>query len=214
MSETTLRLAWEGLVRPYNVDAVAADDVFHNLVHRYSHASRHYHNLAHVASLLAVIDGWPEPLTDPAAVRFAVWFHDAVYDTTRSDNEDRSADLAAELLPRLNVPAQTVRTVVELIRLTKSHDGPSTGDAAVFLDADLAILGAAEEEYDRYAAAIRREYGWVPDDRYREGRAAVLERFLARERIYCTQRAHQALEGRARANLTREIASLRAALSP
>jgi predicted metal-dependent HD superfamily phosphohydrolase len=211
MSDDALRLAWDDLVRPYSADPTVAEDAFRDLVRRYSHVSRHYHNLAHVAALLATIDGGPEPLTDAAAVRFAVWFHDAVYDTTRADNEERSADLAADVLPRLNVPAETVRTVGELIHMTKLHEGPATGDAAVFLDADLAVLGAPEEEYDRYAAAIRREYGWVPDDRYREGRADVLERFLAHERIYRTQSAQESLEQRARTNLSREIGMLRGA---
>lgn len=197
------------MLRPHDADPAVAEDAFRDLVRRYSEESRQYHNLSHIAAMLGTLDAWAEPLADAAAVRFAVWFHDAVYDTTRSDNEERSAELAAEMLPRLNVPAETVRTVGELIRLTKSHDGTVSGDAAVFLDADLAILGTPEDVYDRYAAAIRREYGWVPDDRYREGRVGVLGHFLDRERIYRTQRVHDTLERQARVNLAREIAALR-----
>ncbi|MGZ7283798.1 HD domain-containing protein, partial [Streptococcus pyogenes] len=61
---------------------------------------------------------------------------------------------------------------------------PTLRDTQVLLDADLAILGASEERYKRYAADIRKEYAWVPEADYRKGRAAVLERFLAAPRLY------------------------------
>jgi predicted metal-dependent HD superfamily phosphohydrolase len=38
--------------------------------------------------------------------------------------------------------------------------GDVDADAAVLLDADLAILSADEKRYARYAADIRREYAW------------------------------------------------------
>jgi predicted metal-dependent HD superfamily phosphohydrolase len=62
--------------------------------------------------------------------------------------------------------------------------------------------------YDAYAEAIRREYDWVPEEAYRTGRAAVLERFLTRPRLYHTA-AMTTHEPAARANLRREIERLR-----
>jgi predicted metal-dependent HD superfamily phosphohydrolase len=78
----------------------------------------------------------------------------------------------------------------------------------MLLDADLAVLGADEAAYDRYAAAIRREYAWVPEDRYRAGRARVLEDFLGRPQVYHTAAMRSRAEDRARANLRREVAAL------
>ena len=71
----------------------------------------------------------------------------------------------------------------------------------VLLDADLAILGASEDRYARYARDIRAEYAWVPDADYRAGRSRVLQHFLALPRIYFTDVMFEEGEQRARANL-------------
>ena len=92
---------------------------------------------------------------------------------------------------------------------------PAAGrDTGVLLDADLAILGAAPQRYARYAADIRREYAWVRDAEYRAGRAAVLEQFLARPRIYHAQMMYDEGEQRARENLRAELAALRSGGEP
>jgi len=136
----------------------------------------------------------------------AVWYHDAVYDTRAADNEERSADLGRTTLAKLSVEPDVVQETARLILLTKTHR--TTGDdtaGQLMLDADLSVLGAEPKDYDRYAAAIRREYAWLPEAEYRTGRCRVLEGFLARPRIY--YRLEHA-EGAARRNLRREIESL------
>ncbi|CCA57354.1 hypothetical protein SVEN_4068, partial [Streptomyces venezuelae ATCC 10712] len=69
--------------------------------------------------------------------------------------------------------------VARLVRLTTSHD-PAPGDlnGETLCDADLAILATAPDTYQGYAAAVREEYAFVPDDAFREGRAAVLRHLL------------------------------------
>jgi predicted metal-dependent HD superfamily phosphohydrolase len=95
--------------------------------------------------------------------------------------------------------------VASLILKTKTHDAGGDADAQVLIDADLAILGATETIYQDYTNKIRQEYGWVPESEYRIGRRRILERFLARPRIY--QLLGQ-LEGPARRNMAAEIAQL------
>jgi predicted metal-dependent HD superfamily phosphohydrolase len=46
----------------------------------------------------------------------AIWWHDVVYDPTRSDNEELSAELAEQ-----HVAAQLRDEVGRLIRLTRTH---------------------------------------------------------------------------------------------
>lgn len=198
---------WIGLLHGLGEDEARRG--FDELAAAYSAPGRFYHNLDHVRAVLDTVDGLADLARDVAAVRLAAWYHDAVYDSRAGDNEERSAALAAERCAGWGLPAPTVETVVRLIRATKTHQAdPADVDGSILLDADLAILGAGEDEYDRYAAAIRREYAWVPEDDYRRGRVRVLEGFLRRDRLFQLERMHQRLDAPARRNLRREIAAL------
>jgi len=205
-----LQRRWAELVAPFGADGPAAEEVFRQLAEHYGGAGRIYHNLSHLQDVLDHVDALRHRARDLPALRLAAWFHDVIYDPRAADNEERSAAFAAAALRQLRAPEETVTRVVALILRTKTHQADDADiDAQILLDADLAVLGAAPAEYDRYAAAIRREYAWVPQDDYRAGRARVLEGFLARPRIYATEPFFDRLEARARANLHRELAALR-----
>ncbi|PYE52898.1 HD domain-containing protein [Deinococcus yavapaiensis] len=181
-------------------------ELFAELVARYAEPHRAYHDLSHVLDVLNALDRLP--LQDPLAVTLAAWFHDAVYDSRASDNEERSADLAVANLSKSGLAFERVEKVAALILATKRHGPTHDPDTRALLDADLAILGSPSERYDVYARAIRREYAWVPDEEYRAGRGRVLEEFLARDRLYQTTSLFVVLEGPARHNLARELAVL------
>jgi predicted metal-dependent HD superfamily phosphohydrolase len=179
---------------------------FADLIGRYSENGRYYHNLTHLHEVLAVVDELVDGGNDATAIRFAGWFHDAVYDSRAKDNEERSAQLAKALLIGFGLPQPLVTNVVRLILLTKTHrTDENDRDGHVLLDADLAILGTDDGCYDHYASAIRREYSSVAEDAYRAGRSRVLEGFLARPRIYFTEKMLRSHEDRARRNLQREL---------
>jgi predicted metal-dependent HD superfamily phosphohydrolase len=179
------------------------------LFRQYSADARVYHNLSHIAEMLRLINSYREQVQDYESVCFAVWFHDAVYDTRRSDNEDQSAEFAERTLPELLAPPEVINRTTKLILATKKREaGKLDSDVGVFLDADLSILGAHEQVYLKYSEAIRREYQWVPLSLYRKKRRQILESFLTRERIYFTQEMHTRLEAQAKRNLAREILAL------
>ncbi len=181
------------------------------LVAAYSAPERHYHNLEHLGEMFRVVGRLASDAEDPAAIQLAIWFHDAVYDTHATNNEVRSGELAALLLGPLAVPDNVIENVAKLVRATAhltSAKLPLDRDTAMLLDADLAILGAAEERYQRFARDIRKEYAWVPDEEYRRSRAEVLKQFLDRTRIYHHPIMVQEGEERARANLEAEIQEL------
>jgi predicted metal-dependent HD superfamily phosphohydrolase len=204
-----LAAEWGRLLSPFGAHPARVRGAFAELTRRYGEPHRHYHTLDHVAEVLRGVrrlcpdaDARPELL-------LAGWFHDVVYDTHASDNEARSAEHAGFILVPLGVPGPVLEETARLILLTQSHTtagDDSTGQ--VLLDSDLAVLAADEPAYDSYARAIRREYDWVPGERYREGRRRALEAFLGRPRIYATEVMFATGEARARANLRREIASL------
>jgi len=175
-----------------------------DLLARWSEPHRHYHDGAHLAHVLSIVDAHAGLADDPDAVRLAAWFHDAVYDPQAGDNEERSARLAERLLTDL--PAARVAEVARLVRLTANHAvAPGDRNGALLADADLAILAAPPDAYDRYAAAIRREYAHVPDEAFRAGRAAVLRRLRDLPELYRIVPDRAEWTVRARNNLAREL---------
>ncbi len=195
---------------PSYADPIAADQVGADLVARWSEPHRTYHAVDHLTAVLSIVDSNAALADDVDAVRLAAWFHDAVYNPRAADNEERSALLAQRRLAALGVPPREVAETVRLIRLTATHEVPDhDGNAAVLADADLAILAAAPADYDRYAAAVRREYAHVPDEAFRTGRAAVLGHLLALPCLYRIVMERAEWTERARANLTRELRLLK-----
>jgi predicted metal-dependent HD superfamily phosphohydrolase len=202
-----LRNRWCGEIGRGGGDTVTAVEVFADLTGRYDEPTRHYHNFHHVGQVLTM--GCSLVSAAPPALPLAIFLHDVIYDTHAGDNEERSAEYAHRVLKGLGVSREICLETARLILLTKTHE--TTADdpfGQALLDADLSILSETEAVYDAYAAAIRREYAWVSDDDYRAGRCRVLERFLARPRLYFTEWMFEHGEQRARANLAREIARL------
>jgi predicted metal-dependent HD superfamily phosphohydrolase len=179
---------------------------------RLAEPHRAYHGQSHIDSMLRGMQALPAP-SHPAAMELAIWYHDAVYDPAARDNEARSATLLRADLSGLVHP-QVIGMAAEMIRLTAGHALPPDlpgnwqGDVALFLDLDLAILGAPAPEYDDYERGIAAEYEPVHGrDAYRAGRAAFLRGLLARPRLFLTDRFHEALDLAARDNITRTLAS-------
>lgn len=182
------------------------------LLAAWAEPQRRYHTTAHLADVLARIDVLGTSAregSDLAAVELAAWFHDAVYRPDRSENEERSAALAERALPELGIDDARTAEVARLVRLTVTHD-PAPGDAngELLCDADLGVLAGTPQEYAAYAAAVRAEYGFVPDEAFRGGRAAVLRQLLELPRLFRTAHGAAHWEAPARANLAAELAQL------
>lgn len=213
--ETEIRAAWRHIAGHHHDGYV--DDV----LIRYVEPHRCYHTATHIMFVLrhlsevAQVSG-EQPSSEVIA---AALYHDAIYDPRVADNEERSATLATTDLAAIGWRADRCDKVATLIVATAGHladpttvataDGPDT-DAAMLLDADLAILGADPTAYQAYANGVRAEYSHVDDDQWTIGRGAVLHRFLGRSRLYLTEYMHAALDHRARANIEAELAALRA----
>ncbi|MFI0038522.1 hypothetical protein ACH4NS_23935 [Streptomyces mutabilis] len=180
-----------------------------NLLARWQEPQRRYHTLAHLTAVLDHVDVLEEHADDPDVVRLAAWFHDALYLPDRSENEERSARLAERALPEAGVPAGKTAEVARLVRLTVTHSPAGDDrDGQVLCDADLAILASPPSAYAAYTAAVRQEYHFVPDDAFREGRAAILRQLLDLPRLFHTPHGRREWEATARCNLTGELEML------
>jgi predicted metal-dependent HD superfamily phosphohydrolase len=180
-----------------------------DLLRRWDEPHRHYHTVGHLEAVLAVIEQHQSYAADPATVRVAARYHDAVYDPQRVDNEEVSAQLAEAALPALGVAPERVAEVARLVRLTAGHD-PAPGDrnGELITDADLCVLAAPSEVYQAYATAIRREYAHVPDPLFAAGRAAVLHNLLSLSPMFRVPVLRERWEDTARLNIARELAEL------
>jgi len=200
-----------------------------SLLRRWAEPHRRYHNLEHLRSVLDRVDELTlaatpaEAPADPDAVRLAAFFHDAVYDVGAprdgrrgaTANEARSASLAAMMLRELGAEQNRIDEVSRLVLLTADHL-PAAGDrdGALLCDADLAILGSSEGGYVAYAAAVRSEYGAVPEAAFRSARAEVLSRLLQRPRLFATASGRRRWEVQARGNVAAELSRLELRSSP
>lgn len=176
----------------------------------YEDPPRAYHHFGHVLEVLAHFERVPD-WHDRDAVCLAILFHDAIYISGRTDNEAKSAELAAKLLAATRYAAR-IAQVQQLILLTARHGSLEATevdhDAAHFLDCDMAILGASPEAYAAYERAIAQEYAAIPQVAYRAGRARFLHKLLARPRIYLSDLFHAEREQAARANIQRALDQL------
>ncbi|MCX8568160.1 MULTISPECIES: hypothetical protein [Hyphomicrobiales] len=183
------------------------------LTELYQAPDRHYHGMRHIEALLGLLATHRSAFADPEAVEAAIWFHDAIYDSRRKDNETASAALVAARLRGRAEDGRLAR-IVAMIEATATHQVPefenkaARQDAALFLDMDLSILGAPVEVFDAYEAAVRREYGWVSEADWRAGRAAVLGNFLARQHIFYSDIFAALFEAQARTNMERSLKAL------
>lgn len=201
-----LKKEWFNLTEIYISDDFVKSEIFIKVYRNYSKENRFYHNINHVKELLLLIDNFKDKISNLQAVKFAVWFHDAIYKAWRKDNEERSAKFAQDLLLKIDVDKETINKVSELILLTKGHRVSTDNfDTNIFLDSDLAILGSDPEKYNIYSENIRKEYFFVPQNLYKKGRVAVLEKFLSMDSIYKTDEMRSLYEVRARNNINSEL---------
>lgn len=182
--------------------------VFVGLAAAYAEPTRAYHTAQHIEDCLALLDDSRALAERPDEIEAAIWFHDAVYVPLRSDNEERSAELARTSLLRAEVDADVANRIRTLILETRHETSPGEPDAALLCDIDLSILGRPPDRFDRFEHQIRREYALVPESMYRRRRSEILQAFLDRPSIFQTVWYRERFEKPARANLARVLATL------
>ena len=182
---------------------------FDNLCASYSEPQRRYHTLIHLTALFDCLELHGDEIGEPARLAFATWYHDIVYDPSRSDNEERSAERAVNELTALGASDALCTRVAQLIAATKNHaSGGIDYDDDIFLDADLSILGAPEDVYRQYVGDVRAEYAHVAAAEWKTGRTTFLKKLAVAPRIFRTGIFEGAYGDQARANIAWELNEL------
>lgn len=181
--------------------------MYQNLLKQYGEPHRAYHTREHIRSCLQLWVEIKETLVQPHAVALALFFHDAIYDPRRQDNEARSALLFEEVGRLSRLDTELVARVCDMIQATKHHQSDDP-DTQAMLDIDLSILGASPAVFAQFEAGIRKEYSWVPEELYRRERARIMQTFLVRDTLFYKPFFRERFDAQARVNLAGLVAHL------
>jgi predicted metal-dependent HD superfamily phosphohydrolase len=193
------------LLQIYTKDKVLIDKLWTEVELYYSKKKRHYHTLSHLDNLLNQLLEVKDKIESWDTVLFTLFYHDIIYQATKSNNEEESAKLAEERMKQLFVPSEIIENCVAQILVTKAHLANSNSDTNYFTDADLSVIGQNKEEYTIYYKNVRKEYSIYPDLLYNPGRKKVLKHFLKMDRIYKTDYFFTKYEIQAKLNLQAEL---------
>lgn len=194
----------------------------------YTEQHRAYHTLEHIAAMLREYEMLEDKFSDPKAVLAAIFFHDIVYATAikqadgsiapvpPAQNEKKSARIARMALTDMGFDRLLVARCARLINATANHKAEDTRDKdmLLFLDMDMAILGAEPSRYKEYCAQLRREFFAYDEMSFTKGRLGLFVKpTMQNPPIFKTEYYQNRLEAQARANLMAEARYCRRRLS-
>lgn len=202
-----MRNRWEKIWQNLHARTVP-QNAFDELLKAYSSPERFYHNLTHIEDCLSILDQTRSLASRPEEVELAIWFHDAVYNTRRNDNEQKSAEWAESVIHQSGLSRALAERVSNSVLATHHTSEVTDRDAQLMVDVDLSILGREAKTYWQYEENIHKEYAWVPESLFRQTRIEILRGFLNRQHIYYYEIYREMFEEKARLNLNQAIITL------
>ena len=159
-----LKIEWQILASKYCKNTLA-EELWAEIKTNYTHKNRHYHNLLHIYNMLLQSEAYKTEIQDLDSFKFAIWYHDIIYKSSKKDNEEKSALFAEKRLKSFNFDEKRIEIIKKLIFSTKKHELllKNNLDNALLLDLDLSILGTDWKTYQKYIQNIRKEYKIYPD---------------------------------------------------
>ena len=203
-----LKETYIDLLTKYSNNSNLINELWSEIEASYSNKKRHYHTLQHLDNLLLQLVPLKSEIKNWDTILFSLYYHDIIYNSLKSDNEEKSAEVAASRMKQVSVPASIIKNCKEQILATKKHLDNSDTDTNYFTDADLSILGQDWNTYSEYYRNVRKEYSIYPDLIYNPGRKKVLKHFLDMERIFKTEYFYSKFEQQAKINIQMELKSL------
>lgn len=198
---------WKNFCEAIGADKENSLDTFRKLDEHYSDPSRHYHTWGHISDCLNRLDEIRPYTIFPVLTEGAIFFHDVIYDSKRKDCEIASGEFAGACLTNMGVESSYLLKSIPLFIEASTHryKAKPLTEMNLFLDIDLASLGYSLKTFQHNTQQIRKEYSWVPTDRFTYERKIVLDSFLNRPSIYYTDFFRNKYESQARSNLSQPI---------
>jgi len=142
------------------------------------YVSRPWHDMKHIDNMLIglekLVTASQEEKED---IQLAILFHDVIYDTKKTDNEEKSAEFMRKHFEPYEgmLSKERLEHIEELILSTKNHSNKTT-----IVCLDLEILAAQFSELIEWEHEIFKEYQWAPINKYVNGRVNFLSKYVNR----------------------------------
>jgi len=148
-----------------------------DLEKRWREPHRYYHNIDHLILILKDIEKDIDfkhlSIYEKHAILLAAFFHDAVYDPKKDDNEEKSVKIFRFAFK--NTDPKMTSTVSDLIMVTKYRKRPITKLKRILWDADNAGFKKGYSWLFKTEKLIQKEYSYLPKEKFREGKIKFLE---------------------------------------
>ena len=213
------RQHWGSLMKRIgNTKPRSPENLYQNILKKYSEPHRVHYTLEHVVSMLDELNTIPPELYEnKETIEIAIWWHKSMYEVGSPDrphvdsNEKYSATIGRVTCRQLGKSTASWTSKVEGMILCTKHEAlPKTNDERIISDLYHAILGKSPEEFARYENAIRKEYAWMKDAQYKKVRIATLRELLNKEHMYHTELFRNKYKAQAIKNLQKSIKLLSA----
>jgi pantetheine-phosphate adenylyltransferase len=150
------------------------------LLTMWNESHRHYHNQNHLLNLVEQINENKSQLEEKQYEKLILCslFHDIIYDPSRNDNEERSAEFFINSCIDKNNP--DLLEVKQMILDTKTHEG-NTELSELFNYFDMKVVEGSLNELIEWERGISAEYEPVyGKENYKSGRIKFLESLVDR----------------------------------
>ena len=148
-----------------------------DLENRWHEPHRYYHNIDHLTSMLIEIEKnvYFRELSkyEKHVVMLAAFFHDAVCNPKKDDNEEQSVKLFAKYFGGADI--RMFDTVCGLIMITKYRKRPATKLKKIVWEADNAGFKKGYNHLFKTEKLIQKEYAYLPKEKFREGKIKFIE---------------------------------------
>lgn len=169
-------------------DQQEKERIFDALHEAMNGTDRFYHNFDHAWQVFSEV--WPlaqqlmkaeDTRLQGQALVLSSLCHDLVVVSGAKDNEEKSCQMMDELFPM--VDSKVRKEAKRQIMLTKIHKTSFSDQIGwALVCADVSILGTSRDVYEDYVARVRKEYAFLTDEEWRDGRSAFLKTLLARKK--------------------------------
>lgn len=139
--------------------------------------TRFYHNVNHLKTMISEMQYniWfgSLSLVEKHTLLLGAFFHDAIYNPKRKDNEDKSIEFFKKSY--IGKDSIMIEKVCGLIEVTKHRKRPIEKLQRIIWDSDNAGFSKGYDQLLKNEKLIQKEYSFVPPKDYKEGRIKFLE---------------------------------------